>query len=98
MARWAKRQHGLVTRVQLLRAGLTSKQVEHRVRIGALIPVHRCVYRVGHAAPRVLATYLAAVLACGTRATLSGLAAAWHLRLIDGRAPVPEVSARGQRR
>ena len=34
---------------------------------GALLPVHRGVYRVGHRAPSVDARYLAAVLACGER-------------------------------
>ena len=39
--------------------------------------VYPGVYRVGHAAPSVEATYMAAVLACGDGALLMGAAAAY---------------------
>ena len=54
---------------------------------GALLPVHRGVYRVGHRAPSVEARYLAAVLACGEGALLSGRAAAHLYGLLKGPAP-----------
>lgn len=66
---------------------------------GLLIPVHRGVYRLGHAAPSVLATYSAAVLACGDGAVLGGRAAAYVQRLVTRRTiPPPEVLARTERR
>ena len=65
IAELASRAHGLVTRRQLLAAGVSSGQIEMRLASGALIAVFRGVYRVGHAAPNLEAHYLAAVLACG---------------------------------
>jgi hypothetical protein len=84
--------------VQLLDAGLTRHEIEHRLLLGALLPVHRGVYRVGHRAPSVEARYLAAVLACGEGARLSGRAAAYLLSLLKGPVPAPEVTAPGERR
>ena len=65
---------------------------------GGLIRVHRGVYRVGHRAPSVEATYLAAVLAAGEGALLSGRAAAHLFALTKGTAPTPEVITRTERR
>src|SRR5919199_5034348 len=96
--RLASKQHGVVTRVQLLRAGVTVDEIRGRVRAGALLRVHRGVYRAGHRAPSVEADYLAAVLACGDGARLSGRAAAYLLGLVKGRAPAPEVTAPRERR
>ena len=97
-ARVAHAQHGVVTRKQLLGAGVSAASIERRVRKGVLLPVHRGVYRVGHRAPSVAARYLAAVLACGEGAALSGRAAAHVLGLIKGAPPPPEVIAPGGRR
>jgi hypothetical protein len=49
----AASQHGVVTRAQLLRAGVTLAELEHRLGTGALLPIHRGVYRVGHRVPSV---------------------------------------------
>lgn len=98
IGRLATAQHGVVARAQLLDAGLTRHQIQHRVDRGALLCVHRGVYRVGHRAPSVEARYLAAVLACGDDALLSGRAAAHLLGLLKGPAPAPEVSTPLQRR
>jgi Transcriptional regulator, AbiEi antitoxin len=84
--------HGVVTRSELLDAGVSGKEIRHRLEIGALIRVHPGVYRVGHRAPSVVARYMAAVKACSERAVLSGLAAAWLFGLIRGLAPPPEVT------
>jgi very-short-patch-repair endonuclease len=86
-------QHGVVTRRQLLDAGISPGEIKRRRRSGALRPVHRGVYRVGHEAPHREATYMAAVLACGDGAVLCGMAAAHLLGLVRGREPVPEVMA-----
>jgi hypothetical protein len=72
--------------------------IERRVEKGALIPEYPGVYRVGHAAPSVEATYMAAVLACGDDAVLIGRPAAWLWNLIKGMPPPPEVSAPTERR
>jgi very-short-patch-repair endonuclease len=98
LERLASRQHGLVTRAQLLRAGVTTDQIQHRLDRGALLRVHRGVYRVGHRAPSVEARYLAAVLACGAEARLSGRAAAHLLGLVKGPVPPPEVTTPLKRR
>ena len=94
----AGRAHGVVTRVELLTAGLTPEQIRQRTTRGALRVVHRGVYRVGHTAPSVEARYLAAVLACGEGAVLSGRAAAHLWGLLKGPAPPLEVTAPTERR
>jgi hypothetical protein len=93
IARLASRSHGVVTRSVLLDAGVTVAQLKQRVRRGTLLREFRGVYRVGHRAPSIEARYLAAVLACGVGAALSGEAAAYLLVLIRGTAPPPEVTA-----
>jgi hypothetical protein len=98
LARMASHAHGVVTRAQLLRAGISAEQIRQRLRRGALLPVYRGVYRVGHRAPSVEANYMAAVLACGEGSLLSGMAAAHVWGLVRGGPPVPEVLASGPRR
>ncbi len=93
LARLGARSKGVVTREELLAAGVSSDEAAHRTRTGALIAVYRGVYRVGHAAPSVEASYLAAVRACGEGAGLSGDPAGWLLGLVRGKPPPPEVSA-----
>jgi very-short-patch-repair endonuclease len=56
------------------------------------------VYRLGHRAPSAEARYLAAVLACGPKAALSGRAAGHLLGVLKGSPPPPEVTAPTQRR
>jgi very-short-patch-repair endonuclease len=94
----ARRSHGVVTRRQLLAAGVSRREIAHRLATGALLREHRGVYRVGHRAPSVEARYLAAVLACGDGALLSGRAAAHIWGLLKGAAPAPEVTAPTERR
>jgi Transcriptional regulator, AbiEi antitoxin len=98
LASLAGRSHGVVTRGQLLAAGITSDEIRHRLLLGALLREHRGVYRVGHRAPSVEARYLAAVLACGDAAVLSGRAAGHLWGILKGAAPPPEVTARYERR
>ena len=87
----------MVTRRELLRAGISAKQIDRRLLTGALFAVFRGVYRVGHTAPSVEAHYLAAVKACGAEALLSGRAAAHLLGLLKGQAPPPEVTTPNKR-
>ena len=98
LARIATDGHGVVTRAELLRAGVTDGQIRQRLQVGALLREHPGVYRVGHCAPSVEARYLAAVRACGDGALLSGRAAAHLLGLLKGTAPQPEVTAPTERR
>jgi very-short-patch-repair endonuclease len=93
IGRIARRQHGVVTWTQLLDAGLSAKEIKRRVQKKALLRVHPGVYRVGHTAPSREAHYLAAVLACGEGAVLSGKAAGHLWGLLKGAAPPPEVTA-----
>ena len=98
VARIAAGQHGVVMRSQLLDAGLSDAGINRRARKGTLHTEHRGIYRVGHRAPSVEARYLAAVLACGEGAALSGRAAGHLLGLLKGAAPAPEVTTRAHRR
>jgi very-short-patch-repair endonuclease len=98
VARIASRNHGVVTRKQLRDAGVSRHEIDGRVARGSLIAVHAGVFRAGHVAASTIASYLAAVRACGERATLSGLAAAHVLALVRGKPPPPEVTAPTYRR
>jgi very-short-patch-repair endonuclease len=98
LGRIARRQHGVVTRKQLLDAGISREEIRRRMQKGTLLVVHRGVYRVGHKAPSIEARYHAAVLACGEGAVLSGEAAGYLWGLLKGTAPPPEVTAPTNRR
>lgn len=98
-SRVASRQHGVVTRAQLLEAGLSDDVIDHRIRTRRLTRIHRGVYLVGVVAPP-FARELAACLACGPAAALSHESAArlWGIRP-GGPARVLEVTIpRGYRR
>src|SRR5689334_3645968 len=98
LAAIASRQHGAVARAQLLAAGISHAGIQRRLASGALHPQYRGVYRVGHRAPSLEATYMAAVLACGGRSVLADAAAAFLYGLTKGRAPLPVVATPSQRR
>lgn len=76
----AERQHGVVSRAQLLRAGISSKAIDGRLLRGQLRPLHRGVFQVG---PIIAAQAreMAAHLACGVRSVVSHCSAAvlWQL-------------------
>ncbi len=81
IAALAGRQHGVVSRGQLLEGGIGTGAIEGRLMRGQLHRVHRAVYAVGH---RLLSTegrWMAAVLAGGRGTVLShrSAAAAWQL-------------------
>jgi predicted transcriptional regulator of viral defense system len=71
LARLAARQHGNVTRRQLLELGLGNQAIDRRLRSGLLYRVHRGVYGVGRPPAAPLEQAAAAVLACGPGAALS---------------------------
>jgi Transcriptional regulator, AbiEi antitoxin len=91
LADHGSRSHGVVTRKELLRAGVTQAEIKQRLRVGALIRVHRGVFRVGHQAPSIEARYLAAVRACGDRSLLAGKSAAHLFGLLKAPSSLPEV-------
>jgi very-short-patch-repair endonuclease len=78
----AVRQHGLVTRRQLLEIGLHSRAIEHRMERGRLHPLYRGIYVVGHPNPSREGRWLGAVLSGGPGAVLShqSAAALWGIR------------------
>jgi very-short-patch-repair endonuclease len=98
LAELASRSHGVATRRELLRAGVTPAEIKHRLGTGALIRIHRGVFRVGHRAPSVEARYLAAVKACGDRSLLAGRAAAHLFGLLKSSPSLPEVLTPTKRR
>jgi very-short-patch-repair endonuclease len=97
VSRLATQQHGVVSRSQLLGAGLTARMIERRLESGYLHPLHRGVYAVGHERLGSRSHWMAAVLAGGDGAVLShrSAAALWGLRR-RRRGPI-EVSATSSR-
>jgi hypothetical protein len=97
MSRLVSRQHGYITRPQLLELGFTDRWIRLRVRKGYLIAVFAGVYAVGHVPRGAIPTAHAAVLACGDGAVLShdSAAAAYGLRTWPR---IPEVTVVKERR
>jgi very-short-patch-repair endonuclease len=87
IAALAARQHGVVSRAQLLELGFTKHGIAHRIGAKRLHPVHRGVYAVGYCRLSREGEWLAAVLAGGQGAVLSheSAAALWELRPRTGR-------------
>jgi very-short-patch-repair endonuclease len=79
--RLARRQHGLVTREQLLALGMPGYVIDRRVKSRRLTPVRRGVYRVGPIA-QLLEAETAAVLAVGEGAVISHRTAAILHKLV----------------
>jgi very-short-patch-repair endonuclease len=95
----ARKQHGYITRSQLLALGLGPSAIVYRVKIGRLIPVYAGVYAVGHVPLGAEARSHAAVLACGRGAVLSHGSAAGLWKYVKYWTPPPfEVTARSKRR
>jgi very-short-patch-repair endonuclease len=98
IAQIGSRAHGVVTRAELMAAGITPREIKRRATRGTLIPIHRGVFRVGHLAPSTQAVYMAAVKACGKRAVLAGRAAGHVLGVLKRKPPRIEVIAPTYRR
>lgn len=77
----ARRQHGVITRAQLLDLGFTDEAIRHRLARGRLRRLHAGVYAVGQLGLTQDGKWMAAVLACGEPAALSHVSAAalWQL-------------------
>ena len=98
IAALARKQHGYVTRRQLLKLGLGDDAIAHRVRSSRLIRVYAGVYAVGHIPLGQEARAHAAVLACGDGALLSHQSAAALWRYVKDWPARFEVTARIDRR
>jgi very-short-patch-repair endonuclease len=70
---WAlvRRQHGVVTRMQLLTFGITEAGIRYRISRGRLRRIYHGVYAVGQLPLTQEGEWMAAVLACGDNAALS---------------------------
>jgi very-short-patch-repair endonuclease len=96
IAEVAGKQHGVIARRQLANIGLDRFAIRRRMFAGLLHPVHGgWVYAVGRNPLTRTGRYLAAVMACGSKAVLSHRSAAdlWGIRPTDTRleVTVPEL-------
>jgi very-short-patch-repair endonuclease len=95
----AARQHGVVSRAQLLGAGVSVKVIDGRLAGGQLSALHRGVYQVG---PIVAAhaREMAAHLACGPGSVVSHKSAAvlWQLLPAPARAQPVDILVRARKR
>ena len=71
-----RRQHGVVTRADLLMLGFSRRGIEHRVATGRLHLISRGLYAVGRRDLTPHGRWMAAVLVCGEHAMLSHRSAA----------------------
>ena len=85
IAELGDRQYGVAHVHQLVRLGRTRWAINRRVNNGTWRRHHRCVIQLGIGRPERRATWMAAVLACGPGAVLTGMAAAEHW----GLSPIP---------
>jgi very-short-patch-repair endonuclease len=92
----ADRQHGAVSRRQLLDLGFGADAIKARLQAGRLHPLHRGVYAVGRRRLNQRGDWMAAVLACGEDSALShrGAAALWGL--VGARSPIDVTSSQGR--
>lgn len=94
----AERQLGLVTRSQLLDAGVRPDTADEAVRVGRLLRMERSVYRLPGAPATPTSRLLAKVLALGDGALLSHRSAAWLWGLGEAPARHEATVPRGRRR
>src|SRR3954454_21681496 len=87
-----ERQHGVIARRQLLSWGYSERAIDHRLATGRLHRLHQGVYAVGRPTVGPYGRWMAAVLACGTKAALSHSSAAALWRIGFEERDVVEVS------
>lgn len=92
LAEIAGRQHGVVTRRQLLSLGVGKDGIAHRLSVGRLHRVFSGVYAVGHRALSREGQWMAAALASGDGAVLSHRSAAVLWGLLREQPPDHEVT------
>jgi Protein of unknown function (DUF559)/Transcriptional regulator, AbiEi antitoxin len=87
----AERQYGVVSRQQLMELGLGRGAIDHRLRLGRLLPLYRGSYAVGQRRLPREARWMAAVLAVGPGTVLSHRPAGAHWQIVRW-SGVPEVT------
>jgi predicted transcriptional regulator of viral defense system len=97
VARIGARQQRVVTRRQLLDAGLGAGKIRHRLENGRLFQLHPGVYAAGTADPGHLGHLLSAVFASGEQAVLSHRSAAVLWRLLEATSGPIEVTVPGKK-
>ncbi len=95
--RIAARQHGVISRAQLLLLGFAPTSIDWMIESQRLRVLHRGVYLLG-ALQTPLTTAMAAVIACGDGAVLSHSSAArqWRLAVNFPRAELVHVTVAGR--
>jgi very-short-patch-repair endonuclease len=93
MARLAARQHGVISRRQLLALGFGDEAIKARLDAMRLQALHREVFAVGHSRLGEAARRWAAVLAYGETALLSHRSAAALWGLARQRSPLIDITA-----
>jgi len=94
----ANRQHGVISRKQLLAAGLGSRTIRRWLEAGRLYQLHSDVYAFGREGVTQEGQWLGAVLAGGEGAVLSHRSAATLWGLATHRLPVDVTVPRAKRR
>jgi Protein of unknown function (DUF559)/Transcriptional regulator, AbiEi antitoxin len=84
IAALAGEQHGVASRAQLTKLGLTTNELDRRVANGRLHLVHRGVYAVGHRVLSREGRWMAATLATGGVLSHATAAAAWEMLPLGG--------------
>jgi very-short-patch-repair endonuclease len=92
----AARQRGVVSREQLLSAGLSPAVITGLIRAGHLHRLHRGVYAVGHPVLPAFGREQAAVLACGSGAVLSGRSALYVWGILPTASGEVEIAVPGR--
>jgi Transcriptional regulator, AbiEi antitoxin/Protein of unknown function (DUF559) len=92
IATLAEAQHGVVGREQLRDLGIERSGIDSRVRRGALLPLHRGVYAVGHCRLTNEGRWMAAVLASGPGGVLSHRSAGQLWQVLSSSPAIPEVT------
>jgi very-short-patch-repair endonuclease len=93
MAELADRQHGVVSRRQLLELGFGRGAIRQRLEAKRLHVVYRGVYAVGRRRIERHGVWMAAVLACGPGALLSHRAAGALLGIREAAGQIVDVTA-----
>lgn len=94
----ANRQHGVISRGQLLATGLGSRTIRRWTEAGRLYPLHADVFAFGREGVSQKGLWLAAVLTGGDGAVLSHRSAATLWGLTGHRLPVDVTVPRAKRR
>jgi very-short-patch-repair endonuclease len=98
LAKLAERQHGVVSRGQLLELGLGKSAIGDWAKRGRLHGVHRGVYAVRYPTLTRNGRFMAAVLACGDGAALSHFSAAVLWGMLNGGGGAIHVTSEARRR